>query len=90
MMTRFTARGARLFVAVVGLALAGLTGCVSVEREVARDREQCQAQGLAPASQAFEDCLAAAGARHRDVSERMQYAVDQDMSGFMHSHSFNP
>ena len=73
-----------------GLALASLTGCMSVERERANDRAQCQAQGLAPDSKAFEDCVATAGDRHRDVSERMQYAVDQNMSDFMHSHSFNP
>jgi hypothetical protein len=87
---RAGAKTMRLASLLGGLALASLTGCMSVERELASDRAQCQAQGLSPDSKAFDDCLAVARDRHRDVSERMQYAVDRNMSDFMHSGSFNP
>jgi hypothetical protein len=87
-----SARG--LLAVIVGLACANLAGCVSTTRQAEADRDQCAAQGLAPSSAGFDDCMARARAYHRDAeasqSVRMQDMQDRSMSDFMHSQNANP
>jgi len=74
--------------------LAGLSGCISPERRLAADRDQCGAQGLASSTPAFEECLADATSRRHEAearqSVRMQQLQDQSMANFMHSQSAAP
>ena len=68
-----------------------LSGCMSAEGEASADRDRCASQGLAPATQAFDDCLAGAQADRRDTysrrAARMQDAQNLQMDNFMHSSS---
>jgi hypothetical protein len=71
-----------------------LVGCVSAERRAANDREECQAQGYAPSTSAFDNCLAAAGARHDEAaarqSLRMQQVHEHEVDNFLTSTSIIP
>jgi hypothetical protein len=85
---------APLITLVVGATFLGLAGCISSERQLATDKDQCAAQGLAPSTSAFEDCVSVANGRRRDAearqSARMQQMQDQSMENFMHSQSAAP
>ncbi|MFI4997205.1 MAG: hypothetical protein ACHQAQ_15665 [Hyphomicrobiales bacterium] len=85
---------ASLLLMFLGFASCGLAGCVSPERQAAADRDQCQAQGLAPSTGAFSDCLAAAGARRDDAEARRALAMrqrhDQEVDDFLTSSSMHP
>ncbi len=68
---------------------SGLTGCISSERQLATDKDQCAAQGLAPSTSAFEDCVSVANGRRRDAEAR-QSAADAADAGSEHGefHAF--
>jgi hypothetical protein len=76
------------------LLAAGLTGCASAERQAAADRDRCAAQGLAPDSSAYVDCLAAASAAHADAetrqSDRMRQMQEHGMDDFLNSNRLSP
>jgi hypothetical protein len=76
------------------LAFAGLTNCISSERRLASEKEECAAQGLTPSTSAFEDCVAEANSRQRDLearqSARMRELQEQSMENFLHSQSAAP
>jgi hypothetical protein len=87
-------RSARLLALLVGAAFVGLAGCISSERRLAADKDECAAQGLAPSTSAFEDCVSVASDRRHEAetrqSVRMQQMQDQSMENFMHSQSAVP
>jgi hypothetical protein len=78
----------------MALAFAGLTSCISSERRLASEKEECAAQGLTPSTSAFEDCVAEANSRQRDLearqSARMRELQEQSMENFLHSQSAAP
>jgi len=71
-----------------------LAGCASAERQAAADRDRCTAQGLAPDSSAYVDCVAAASAAHADAearqSDRMRQMQERGMDDFLNSSRANP
>ena len=78
----------------MALAFAGLTSCISSARRLASEKEECAAQGLTPSTSAFEDCVAEANSRQRDLearqSARMRELQEQSMENFLHSQSAAP
>jgi hypothetical protein len=78
----------------IAATLTGLTSCISSERRLASDKEECAAQGLSPSTSAFEDCVAEANSRRRDSearqSVRMRELQEQSMENFLHSQSGAP
>lgn len=89
-----SARPRRLVGLAMAVALNGLAGCVSPERGIASDKEECAAQGLSPSTSAFADCVAEANSRRRDAearqSVRMRELQEQSMENFLHSQSAAP
>jgi hypothetical protein len=87
-------RPARLVALGMAVALAGLASCISPERRLASDKQECAAQGLSASTSAFEDCVAEANSRRRDAearqSVRMRELQDQSMENFLHSQSAAP
>jgi hypothetical protein len=83
-----------LFVFLVAMTLAGFAGCSSPGRELAAAKDQCAAQGFAPSTSAFEDCIADANSRRHDAearqSARMQQLQDMSTQSFLHSQSAAP
>jgi hypothetical protein len=81
---------AGLFALFLGIAL-GLAGCISAERRAADDRAQCEAQGLAPSTGAYADCIGTAAARHDDAEAkqqlRMRQVHEQEIDNFLTSTS---
>jgi hypothetical protein len=79
---------------LLGIVACALVGCVSAERRMANDKEQCQAQGYAPSSAEFSNCLSAAAARHDEAearqSLRMRQAHEQEVDNFLTSTSIIP
>jgi len=84
----------KLLILGVAAGVAGLAGCISPERRLAADKDQCAAQGLASSTPAFELCVADATSRRHEAearqSVRMQQLQDQSMESFMHSQSAAP
>jgi hypothetical protein len=87
-------RFARFMALGIAATLTGLTSCISSERRLASDKEECAAQGLSPSTSAFEDCVAEANSRQRDLearqSARMRELQEQSMENFLHSQSAAP
>ena len=88
-----SARNSRL-VLLMGLLSCAFAGCVSVEQRAASDKEECKAQGYAPSTSAFDDCLAAAAVRHDQAdarqSQRMRQLHERDVDSFLTSTSIIP
>lgn len=84
----------RLRVILVGLAAASLSGCVSTERQVALDKEECSAQGFTPTSSEFSNCMASASIRHEDARARQSLAMrqrhEQEVDDFLSSSRIAP
>jgi hypothetical protein len=70
-------RRAILPVLLLGLFGAILAGCVSSGHSLADDEAQCQAQGFAPSSKAFSDCVGTAVARRDDAEARQDLRMRQ-------------
>lgn len=85
---------ARLIALGTAFALTGLASCISPERQLASDKAECEAKGLSPSTNAFEDCVADANSRQRDAQARqtvrMRELQDQSMENFLHSQSAAP
>ena len=88
------ARRNRLAGLAIAVILSGLAGCVSAERRLATEKEECATQGVSPSTSAFEDCIAEANSRRRDAearqSVRMRELQEQSMENFLHSQSAAP
>jgi hypothetical protein len=81
--------------ACIALTAFGLSGCLSTSRHTADDdRAECQAQGYAPGSKGFADCVVDAGARHDEAAARqdlgMRQMHDQEVDNFLTSTSIHP
>jgi hypothetical protein len=79
---------------VLGLTAASLSGCISTERQAALDRDECSAQGFAPTSSEFSNCMASASLRHEDARARQSLAMrqrhEQEVDDFLSSSRIAP
>ncbi|MBV8828359.1 MAG: hypothetical protein JO108_03945 [Acidobacteriaceae bacterium] len=83
---------------LIALGIAAMSivpaGCVSSERRLAADKDQCADRSLTPSTNAYDECVADATSRRHEVearqSVRMQQVQDQSMENFMHSQSTAP
>jgi hypothetical protein len=82
------------YLLVMGIAFTLLSGCVSSQREAEADTQACSAQGFAPGSGAFTNCVTAAGIRRDDATSRqfdsMRRLHERDMDNFLGSSAFAP
>ncbi len=82
------------FALAMAIAFGGLASCVSPERRLASEQEECGAQGASPSTRALADCVAEADSRRRDAearqSVRMRELQEQSMENFLHSQSAAP
>jgi hypothetical protein len=85
---------AKTLMLLFGFLSFALAGCISAEQRAASDREQCHAQGYAPSSAEFNNCLVGAAARHDEAearqSARMRQAHEQEVDNFLTSTSIIP